>query len=179
LCTNSISRDEAKNNRPNPALGEVVIPKSARALLWHDHGTWKTGQANDAARHAHGTYEHAVLMHESKIFDEELKCQSVVVRVYTEEQSKLHRSTLVQALSLTFGCTDPLALRYMPERPNPNPDRASRTAMDGGYLKVVIGCQYYLNLTLWVHHFLFLALLFRFCCFIAYRFMLVGFHLFE
>ena len=126
LCR-STSRDEL-GKRPDAKTGEVVVPKSSRALLWHDHGMWRTGMPCEGVITPHGTYEHAVLMSQSRVIDEELKCSSVVVRVYTEEPN-------------------PLALRYVPEKPNPNQDRSSRSALDGGYLKVTIGCQYYLNLT--------------------------------
>lgn len=48
---------------------------------------------------------------------------------------------------------DPLALRYVPARPEAPPlggVDAVRDVTNCGYFKVVSGCQYYLNLTLYV-----------------------------
>jgi hypothetical protein len=122
----SISKEEAKTVPPNPAIEEVVIPKSSRALLWHDRGTWKPDHAAVDMRLAHGAYADAVLMNESKVAEEVFKCRAIVVRMHTAESY-------------------PLALRYVPGKPIPN-QALSLAAC--GFIKVVIGCQYYLNLTL-------------------------------
>jgi hypothetical protein len=153
--------------RSGPALAadELVIVKNSRALLWHDHGTNKTKQPHAGVNEAHGTFEHAVDMKSCLLLHPDLKTQSVVCRVYTDEQSTPPLSLSLSLLLISFmapheyaSCLvcvmtkpDPLALRYVPARPEapvPNGVEVERDVTNCGYFKVVSGCQYYLNLTL-------------------------------